>query len=256
MKTRKLNFLSISVTIFAFLILVSGCSSTGKNIKNISELPVESEELPKELKISEFVLGVGDTIEVTVYRHNDLKKTIKISKSGVLTFPLVGDIKASGLGILQFRDNLRDGLSKYIVNPQVSVNVTAIQSKKYSVLGEVARPGVFSLENSVNVLEATATAGGFTTDAKLKTVLLIRRGASAPEVYAVNLEDLLEDGNLAQNVNVQNGDIIYVPAIHIANVSRYFSHLSKIILPLTSLESAYFIGQQIERNNVRVSISP
>ena len=256
MKIRRLNFLYIGIAISALLILVSGCISTGKNVKNISELPAESEETPKELRISEFILGVGDTIEVTVYRQQDLKKVVQINSSGMITYPLIGDIRASGIGILQFRDNIRDRLSKYIVNPQVSVNVTSIQSRKYSVLGEVNRPGVFSLENPVDILEATATAGGFTTDAKLETVLIIRRGTSAPELYTVNLEKVMEGRDFTQNINLNNGDIIYVPATHIANVSRYFSHISKILAPFTTLENSYYIGQQIESTNTATTSIP
>lgn len=256
MKIRRSNFLYTGIAISALLILVSGCISTGKNVKNISELPAESEEQPKELKITEFILGVGDTIEVSVYRHNDLKKSIKINSTGMITYPLIGDIRASGIGILQFRDNIRDRLSKYIINPQVSVTLMSIQSRKYSVLGEVNRPGVFSLENPVNILEATAKAEGFTNDAKLKTILLIRRGVSEPELYAINLEKVMEGGDFTQNIDLHNGDIIYVPATYIANVSRYFSHISKIIAPLTALENAYYIGQQIEGTNTAATSIP
>ena len=255
MKKRRQRFLSIGIVISAFLVLVSGCISTGKNARSISELPAESEEMPKELKISAFILGMGDTIEITVYRHADLEKTIQIDSSGMITFPLIGDMKASGLGVLEFRDKIRDGLSKYIINPQVSVVLTSIQSKKYSVLGEVNNPGVFSLDSSVNIIEATAKAQGFTNDAKLKTILLIRRGASAPELYAVNLEKVIEGGDFTQNIDLQNGDIIYVPATRIADMSRYFSHLSKIIAPFISMESAYFTGQQIEGGRGSASIS-
>jgi polysaccharide export outer membrane protein len=256
MNIGKLNLLTIGITILVFLILVSGCISPGKNVRNVSELSGASDETKDELKVSEFILGAGDSIEISVYRHDDLKKNVQINSSGMISYPLIGDIRASGLGILQLKDNIRDGLSQYIVNPQVSVNLISIQSKKYSVLGEVNRPGVFSLENSINILEATSKAEGFTIDAKLKTVLLVRRGEKAPELYTVNLERLLEDGDFAQNVNLQNGDIVYVPATNIANVSRYFSHISKILQPLMTLENAYFIGQQIEGANRATTAIP
>ena len=247
MKNRGTNLLYISIAVSVLLLLVNGCASTGKNAKDVSELSAAgSEEQPKGLKINEFILGAGDTIEITVYRHDDLKKSIKIDNSGMISYPLAGDIKASGLGILQLRDAIRDKLATYIVSPQVSINVTSVQSQKFTVIGEVNNPGVFNLENPVNLLEAMAKSGGFTQDAKQKSILLIRGGISSPELVKINLEDTLNDGNFTHNINVQNGDIIYVPATVIANVSRYFAHISKIIAPFISMESAYFTGQQIE----------
>lgn len=240
--------------IFAFLFM-AGCSSMGKEARDVSELPERSAEIRDELKVSEFILGAGDTVEVTVYRQSDMKRTIQINSSGMITYPLIGDIKAAGLGILEFRDMIQEGLSKYYLNPQVAVNVISIRSNKYSVLGEVNRPGIFSLDNAVNIFEATANAGGFTNDAKLETVLLIRPGKDTPELYAVNLREILEEGDLLQNAGVRNGDIIYVPATTIANTSRYFQHLSRIIAPFMSLESAYFTGQQIDGSRGSASVS-
>jgi polysaccharide export outer membrane protein len=228
------------------LILLGGCVTTGTKLKSVTDASAVSEEVPKEVKITEFILGPGDEIEITVYRHDDLKKTIQISPSGMITYPLVGDIQVAGLSIFQLRDKIRDGLSKYIINPQVSIAVTAVQSQKVIVLGEVNSPGLFSLEGPMTVLEAMSQAGGFTVDAKQKSVLLIRGGLENPKLVKLNLKDALKKGDLTQNIYLQNGDIIYVPATFIANVSRFFDHLSKIISPIVSMESGYFIGQQIE----------
>ncbi|HDH04989.1 MAG TPA: polysaccharide export protein [Nitrospirae bacterium] len=246
MKIRIPYFLAILITFFVWPVLLGGCASTGKKVEDISDTPSVSDDVPEEIKITEFILGAGDTIEIAVYRHDDLKRSIRIDTSGIITYPLVGDIKAAGLGILQFRDDIRAGLSKYIVNPQVSVNVTSVQSRKFSVLGEVKTPGIFSLESPTTFLEAMAKAGGFTIDAKQENVLLIRGGVNTTELVTLNLEEALKEGDLEQNGYVRKGDVIYVPATIIANVSRYAQHISKIIAPMLSLEQGYFIGQQIE----------
>ena len=255
MKIRRPGFLYVSIVISIALLLVNGCASTHNTVNNSTGTIAGSEEPLKELRVSEFILGAGDTIEVSVYRHDDLSKSIKINSTGVVTFPLVGDVKASGLGLLAFRDKLRDGLSKYIVDPQVSVDVSSVQSKKYSVLGEVNRPGLFSLEEPVNILQATANAGGFTNDAKLETILVIRGGADNPLLLTFNAEDAIDSGDFSQMAGLRSGDIVYVPATRIADASRYFSHISKIILPFIAMESAYFTGQQIEGARGTASLS-
>lgn len=95
-------------------------------------------------------------------------------------------------------------------------------------------------------MEAMSKAGGFTIDAKKKSVLLISGGMKNPELVKMNLEAVWEKGDPIHNISLQNGDIIYVPATVIANVSRYFDYLSRIISPLVNLESGYYMGQQIE----------
>ncbi|MDO9027332.1 MAG: polysaccharide biosynthesis/export family protein, partial [Candidatus Roizmanbacteria bacterium] len=117
--------LSGSFAVFICLILLTGCAATKASSKAGSDTPQATEEAPKEIKVTEFILGAGDTIEISVYRHDELKKTAKIDVSGIISYPFVGDIKAARLGVFQFRDKIRDGLSRYIVNPQVSVNITS-----------------------------------------------------------------------------------------------------------------------------------
>jgi polysaccharide export outer membrane protein len=247
----KERMLSIILVIITSALILNGCATTEKASKSLRQV----DEPLKEVSIMEFILGPGDEIEITVYRQDDLKRTIRIDPSGMITYPLVGDIKAAGLSIFELRDKIRDGLSRYIINPQVSIAVTAVQSQKVIVLGEVNNPGLFSLEGPMTALEAMSRAGGFTVDAKQKSVLLIRGGLEKPQLVKLNLEDALNKGDLTQNVYLQNGDIVYVPATFIANVSRFFDHLSKIISPIVSMESGYFIGQQIERGG-RVVVSP
>lgn len=256
MNFKNVSISRLSVLVFSFFVLLNGCATTGSTSKVIEEgvSPV-SDEVPKEVKVTEFILGPGDKIEIIVYRNDDLKRTVQIDTSGKITYPLVGDIQAGGMSIFQLRDRIRDGLSKYIINPQVSVGVTAVQSQKVVVLGEVNKPGLFTLDSPLTALEAISKAGGFTPDAKQKSVLLIRGGLKNPELITLNIGRVFNKNDMAQNVSLQNGDIIYVPAIFIANVSRFFEHLSKIISPIVSMEAGYFLGQQIEGGQGTPAIS-
>jgi polysaccharide export outer membrane protein len=206
-----------------------------------------SEGSPKEHapKVSEFILGPGDRLEITVYRHDDLTRTVWIEPSGKIMYPWAGDIQAAGLSIFQLRDRIHDGLSRYIVDPQVSVGILSIQSQKIIVLGEVRAPGFFPADTPMSVLEAIARAGGTSLDAEQRSVLLIRGGLGSPELRLLNIEGVLKKGDLSDNIMLQGGDIIYMPRTVIADVSRFFGYLSSIISPIVDAERAYLLGDEI-----------
>lgn len=247
MKSFGLIISLIIVTTF-----IPGCASTDANKKGgLSGEPMMEEQgigvgdIPV-LKVSEFILGVGDTIDIYVYRNDDLKRTVKIDTSGKIMFPLIGDVQAAGKDIFILRNDMQKSLAKYLFDPQVTVSVTSVQSQKIMVLGEVSKPGIFTLDRQINVMEAISTAGGMTNDAKLNNVLLIRRKQDKPNIVSLDLKKAFKEGDLSQNMVLQSGDIVYLPAVTIANVSWYFNHLSKILSPIVNLESGIVLWPQAE----------
>lgn len=218
---------------------LSGCAGPdhGLNGDNNLNPAAEADAAPDDLRISEYILGPGDEVAINVWRNAELNMTQKIGPTGILSFPLVGDLKVSGMGITQLREELRKGLSRYIVDPQISVNVSGAKSKKVFVLGEVTNPGIFQLDGPMTVIEAVSRAGGFTLDAKSNNVLLIRGDINKPKLISLNIEKALEKGALKDNVSLQQGDVIYVPASFIADVDRFFGHLHNILSPIVLLES-------------------
>ncbi|MBI3009243.1 MAG: polysaccharide export protein [Candidatus Omnitrophica bacterium] len=250
-----LDRLKVLLFLAVILFLVfQGCKSTTSNIKSgglkeksasVDEGEIKEFEEEGVPKVSEFILGPGDKVEIIVYRNDSLNRTIQIDHSGKIMYPLTGDIYAAGLSIFQLRDKIRDGLSRYIVDPQVSIGVLSMQSQKIIVLGEVKNPGFFQAESPMTLLDAISRAGGITLDGKQKSVLLIRGGMKKPELTMLNLEKALKEGDLTQNIMLQRGDIVYVPRTVIANVERFFGHISAVISPIVTMESGYFIGQRI-----------
>jgi polysaccharide export outer membrane protein len=234
--------------------LLSGCATSNKNKITALDTSPTQEKALQEVRVKEFILGPGDRIEIMVYRHDDLTMTVQIDSSGKIMYPLVGDIHASGLSIFQLRDIIRDGLSEYLVDPQVSVCVLSVQSQKVIVLGEVKNPGLFSLEMPMDTIEAISRAGGFSLDAKQNSVLLIRGGMNDPQLIKLDIKSFLKAQDMSQNVVLHNGDIIYVPSSYIADVSRFFDHVSSIIRPFLQLETIYYLGQTIERGGTVVPI--
>jgi polysaccharide export outer membrane protein len=210
------------------VLYLSGCSPNKALVQN--DTPSEPQEIPP-IEISQYILGFGDELEISMFRHDDMTKKVRILPDGKIYYPLVGEIKAEGLSVNQLRDNLREGLLKYYVDPQVSVIVTSIGSQKVFVLGEVNKPGAFQLDKPKTVIEAISEAEGFTQDAKLRNVLLIRGGPlnPNPNYTVLDLEKTLKERDMTQNASLRQGDIIYVPATEIADVARFFDHIWTII---------------------------
>ncbi len=244
--TYKLLFLLFFITNILIGCASSGIKTKGDKTKETGNgNPNEYAGHADNVKISEFILGVGDTIEISVYRQDDLQRTVKIDNSGKIMFPLIGDVQAAGVGIFKLRDNIREKLSKYLVDPQVVINISTVQSQKILVLGEVKNPGVFTLDTDMGVLESITKAGGMTKDAKIGNVLLIRKGQGKSVVVSLNLKKVLKEEDVSQNMNLQNGDIVYLPRTTIANVSRFFAYLSEILSPIVMMETGVVLWPSV-----------
>lgn len=199
------------------------------------------EEPPPRIELQEFVLGPRDEVEVFVWHHTDLSRTVMVNPAGFLSYPLVGTIKVSGLTGDAVATEIQESLAKYIVDPQVTVTVKSVRSQKIFVLGEVNRPGVFPLDGPVRAVEAVALSGGFNQDAATKSVLLIRGDLNRPELHTLALDRTLFQGAPGENVRLQPGDIIYVPATAVANVERFAKRITNILIPLIApIQTAIF----------------
>lgn len=155
-----------------------------------------------------YVLGPEDVIEVSVYGNDDLSRVVTVRPDGMISLPLVGEIKAAGLTPEQLRDRLAPIYARYIKNPQVAVIVREFRRVRVTVLGHVVRPGVYELRLGSTVLDALAAAGGITEAAGLGEVRISR--GTAPQVV-IDLERLLLRGEVALNRTVEPGDTVVVP---------------------------------------------
>jgi polysaccharide export outer membrane protein len=192
----------------------------------------------------QFTLGPTDEIAVKVWRNDDLNRSIQIDPAGNIQFPLIGEMKASGLTILQLREKMTFELSKYIVNPQVDIIVSNIKNLKIHVLGEVKAPGTFDWRTGMMAWEGIAKAGGFTIDANEDNILLIRSENGKAAIKAFNLRSVLKGENLTQEAYLRNGDVIYVLPVVIADVERFMNRLYSIITPLVNIESGIILYPQ------------
>lgn len=160
-------------------------------------------------RAEDYRLGPGDVLSVTVLGFEELQVNgLVIRTDGKIAYPLIGEILANELSPSELTKIITAGISHYVNEPKVTVNVTKFHTTRIYVLGEVARPGLYELEKQHSLLDAIGTAGSYTKDALKKKVYIIRKNCnSQPE--AVNLLKLLRQGDMTQNCMLNDGDVVY-----------------------------------------------
>jgi polysaccharide export outer membrane protein len=222
-------------------LLFVGCASTGAKVADIPADDVQAQTQPK---VSEYIFGIGDTLDVSIYRIDDLKTSTKISPSGTIMFPLIGEVQAAGKSISALQEELKVRFSKYLVDPQITISVTTVQSSKVVVLGEVRTPGVYLLDTELTIMDAVAKAGGWTTDAKMSNIILLRNVSGKVETQSLDMEKALAGGSISQNKPLQRNDIVYVPTKKIADIARFMTYIGSILSPIVLTEAGIVLSHQ------------
>jgi polysaccharide export outer membrane protein len=154
-----------------------------------------------------FILGAEDQITVLIYGSAEFSGAHLIRPDGKITMPFLGDVTAAGLSPLELGNVIRDRLKKYIVDPDVSVSVNAVNSKRFYIQGEVNKTGAFPLLVPTRVLEALVNAGGFRDFANQKKIVVMRMTG---ERLNFNYKEVIKGKKMEQNVYLKPGDIIIV----------------------------------------------
>lgn len=159
----------------------------------------------------DYIVGERDVLRITVYDNPDLTTVARVSGEGTILFPLIGEVKVSGLTIPQIAKKIADLLSDgYIINPQVIVFIEEFRSKKVTIIGEVSKPGLYELPGQTTLLELLSKAGGLTKDSGDKAIVK-RKSIQGEQTLSVNLRQLIEKGDTTIDVILQDGDSIYIP---------------------------------------------
>lgn len=162
---------------------------------------------------SDYLVGPGDVLKVTVYDHPDLSSTVRVNNDGTINFPLVGTLQIEGISVSQVGVRVADALANgYIVNPQVAVFVEEFRSRKVTVMGQVKNPGLYELRGPISLLELISQAGGLIPDAG-ETVNITRKPATAAgqeQLLKIDLKTLTQGGDTGNDVAILDGDSIFV----------------------------------------------
>ena len=158
---------------------------------------------------SSYIIGADDMLSVHVWKEPDLTTTLPVRADGMISLPLLNDVKAAGFTPMQLAANITDKLKKYLEDPHVTITVTQMNSQRIYVMGEVIHPGAMNLLPDMRVLQALASAG-FTQFANTKAIYVLRTDNGAQQKIPVNYKKLVK-GETDQNVALKPGDTIVVP---------------------------------------------
>ncbi|PYU28462.1 MAG: sugar transporter [Acidobacteria bacterium] len=158
-----------------------------------------------------YVIGSEDVLDVSVWKEPDLSRTVPVRPDGKISLPLLNDVQAAGLTPLQLAAAITTSLNKFVTNPQVTVIISQINSQRFYLLGEVTRPGAYSLIPGMTVLQALSNAGGFTPYANSKKIYLLREENGKQQKLSFNYKDVIAGKRTEQNIVLKTGDTIIVP---------------------------------------------
>jgi polysaccharide export outer membrane protein len=215
--------------------LVGEIMAEGLTLTELDDLITgKLKEYIKYPEVSIMVREFGETKFGLKRISQDLPERLTVRPDGRISFPLVGEIMVRGMTLRELHGKLAQELSNFIPSPEVYVNLLKIGGKKVIVLGEVSSPGVYKPQANTRLTDVIALAGGYTKDAALGSVILIRGGLSSPKAEKINLANIVR-GDLRNNADIQAEDIVYVPKTAISNMN-YF--LEQLLGPLKSSGAA------------------
>jgi polysaccharide biosynthesis/export protein len=193
-------------------IMIAGVLS----LASCSELPKEVMEQVSKPGPRDFLLGPEDVLEVTVWRNQDLSRTVVIRPDGMISLPLIGDVHASGFTAAQVADRIAKRLTEFKENPSVSVSVREVNSYFIYVTGEVTRAGKYPLKSFATVLQGVSLAGGFTPFASKNKMVVVRtvkngNGEEHQIRIPIRYDDLVKGDGQIGNFTLMSGDTIVVP---------------------------------------------
>lgn len=197
------KYLAIALAVM----MLPGCSGLGKNSKNKIEAA--------QAKPTSYKIGVEDRVQVSVWRNPDLSVTVPVRPDGKISVPLIGDVMAAGLTPMEVSENVKNKLSYYIRDPNVSIIVTDLQSHEFlnrvRVTGAVRTPQSIPYRPGMTVLDAVLQAGGVNDFAAPNRTKIHRKAQNKTEVISIQLGSILNKGGLDSNIDVKPGDVISVP---------------------------------------------
>lgn len=173
----------------------------------IPPLTALADETPDEA----YLIQPGDVLEISVWREEDLKKSVIVRPDGGLSFPLVGNIQASGKSVAQLQTEVTEKLKKYIPDPPVTVAIQQLGGNKVYVIGKVNKPGEYVVTRNVDIMQALSMAGGMTAYASANKIRVLRRDGASQTAIPFAYGDVEKGENMEQNILLKAGDVVVVP---------------------------------------------
>lgn len=160
---------------------------------------------------SDYVIGPGDLIGISVWRDESLTRTVVVLPDGKISFPLVGELAAEGKTVAQLKQDLENSLSRYMADANLTVEVKQSNSMIVYITGRVNSPGRQLLVANTNVLQALSMAGGPNPFARKNKIRIFRQQEGKTAMFSFNYDDVMEGRHLETNIELKRGDVIIVP---------------------------------------------
>lgn len=187
----------------------SGVSTNPASVSGQNGAQSTASPVPAHSKT--YVIGDDDMLDIDVWKEPELSRATPVRSDGKISMPLVGEIQAAGKTPLQLEADITRQLKTYITDPEVTVIVQQINSEKYNMMGEVAKPGSYPLTVTTTVMDAIATAGGFRDFARKKDVHILRQNPDGTQSqFIFNYEAFIKGKDPQKNIRLQPGDTIVV----------------------------------------------
>ena len=192
------------------LVFVACALTACSNSRKVTAPPISDRGITDEYRI-----GVGDALQISVWRNPELSTAVPVRPDGKISLPLIGDIMAANLTTTQLSGNIVTGLENYVRNPQVTVIVANPSSSDFQrrvrITGAVGSPQSLAYRDGMTVLDLVLLAGGPNEFASANKAKLYRKVNGETKVYPIYLGDLIEDGKVETNYPLQPSDIVTVP---------------------------------------------
>lgn len=178
-----------------------------------AQVVIRSEEDPPNA----YAIGIGDVIEISVWKSPELSVSVPVRPDGRVSVPLLGDIQAAGMTPLALKEQLATDFRKYVTAPEVSVVIKEINSRKVFVTGEVKTPGSFDLQPRTKLMQILSMAGGLTPYARGKVIVLRDnreskdKGGGPDRRFEIDLKTIISGKRPQDNIILQPGDTLIFP---------------------------------------------
>jgi polysaccharide biosynthesis/export protein len=159
----------------------------------------------------EYTVGADDVLSIVFWRDKELTADVTVRPDGKISLPLLNDVQASGFTPAQLKDRIVEESKKYVEDPNVTVVVKQINSRKVFITGEVRKPGPYPLTAPTTVLQMLSIAGGLGDYAKSEEIMVVRTENGKPLSYKFNYKEVIKGKKLAQNIELKPGDTIVIP---------------------------------------------
>ena len=159
-----------------------------------------------------YIIGAEDILSINVWKEPEMSRVVPVRPDGMISLPLLGEIKAQGLTPIQLEEQISTPLKKFMSDPEVTVIVNEVHSLTFNIVGQVQKPGYYPLTRRMTVLDAIAMAGGMRDFAKQKKIYVLRTSADGKQVrLPFNYKQVIKGQNQSQNIELQPRDTLVVP---------------------------------------------